>query len=64
MAGQLAGKVATITGSGQCVGRDVALSMAKEGARFVTLLGDAGDEDQYQGRCHCPPFIIASSGHP
>jgi NAD(P)-dependent dehydrogenase (short-subunit alcohol dehydrogenase family) len=64
MAGKLAGKVAIITGSGQSVGRDVALCMAKEGARIITLFGDTGDEGQHQGRCHCPPFIIASSGHP
>jgi 3-oxoacyl-[acyl-carrier protein] reductase len=36
MAGKLAGKVAIITGSGQGIGRDVALCMAKEGARIVT----------------------------
>ena len=114
MAGKLAGKVAIITGSGQGLGRDVALCMAKESARIVTnnrkpgssinafektalpftdqeqqaletvagdaqktaeeirrmggeaipFFGDAGDEDQCKGRCHCPPFIIASSVHP
>ncbi|WP_461172736.1 SDR family NAD(P)-dependent oxidoreductase [Arthrobacter sp. Z1-9] len=36
MAGRLTGKVAIITGSGQGIGRDVALCMAKEGARIIT----------------------------
>ena len=63
MAGQLAGKVAIITGSGQGLGCDVSSCMAKEDARTVTLFADAGDEDNYHGRCR-PPFIIASSGHP
>ena len=36
MDGLLKGKVAIITGSGQGIGRDVALCMAREGARVVT----------------------------
>jgi 3-oxoacyl-[acyl-carrier protein] reductase len=36
MAGKLAGRVAVITGSGQGIGRDVALCMAQEGARIIT----------------------------
>lgn len=36
MAGKLAGKVAIVTGSGQGIGRDAALCMAREGARVIT----------------------------
>jgi len=36
MSGILSGKVAIITGSGQGIGRDIALCMAQEGARVVT----------------------------
>ncbi len=36
MAGILTGKVAIVTGSGQGIGRDIALCLAKEGARIIT----------------------------
>ena len=36
MSGELAGKVAVVTGSGQGIGRDVALCMARAGASVVT----------------------------
>ncbi|MGY1773138.1 SDR family NAD(P)-dependent oxidoreductase [Blastococcus sp. SYSU D00813] len=36
MSGQLAGKVAVVTGSGQGVGRGIAVLLAREGARVVT----------------------------
>jgi len=36
MAGVLEGKVAVVTGSGQGIGRGIALAMGKEGARVVT----------------------------
>jgi len=36
MSGNLLGKVAIVTGSGQGIGRDIALCMAREGAKVVT----------------------------
>lgn len=53
----LEGKVALITGSGRGVGRDIALMMARQGARIV--VNDIGAESDGEGRDETPARLVA-----
>ncbi len=54
----LQGKVAVVTGSGRGVGRGIALSLAREGAKLV--INDVGCEVDGRGSAHDPAAQVVS----